>query len=152
MWEIFTRCNMMAKAALLDPTLNPSSVRRWLGWPSCCRRRTVVNWTPAARIWRVSRPRHSPELRLPTQVPRSAKFEALGGREPVLNTHFTCFLLGAAAVAWRLLPPLIHCNQMRKWRHMTYDHANHACLQREGLFIDILNHKANSFGTLQNLI
>lgn len=27
---------------------------------------------------------------------------------------------------------------MRKWRHMTYDHTNNACLQRDGLFIDVL--------------
>lgn len=152
MWEFFTRCNMMAKATLLDSTLDPSSVRQWWGWLSCWCRRTVVNLTPSAQIGRVSRPRHSPELHLPTQVPRSAKFEVLGGREPVLNTHLTCFLLEAAAAARRLLPPLIHWNQMRKWRHMTYDQANHACLQRKGLFIDVLNHKANSFGALQNLI
>lgn len=110
---LFTQCNMTAEAALLDPTdpLNPSSVRRWWGWPSWWRRRTAANRVPAARIWRASRPRRSPERRLPTQVPRSVEFEALGGREPVLDTHLTCFLLGGAAAARRLLPPLIHWNQ-----------------------------------------
>lgn len=39
---------------------------------------------------------------------------------------------------------------------MTYDHANNACLQSDGLFIDVIeaeqSQKKHSFGTLQNSI
>lgn len=131
---------MMAKAPLLHPTdpLLPQSyaneVNTFCAATAAPRRIRQQQLKFAVAVVRRAAQCDACKQRFQDEL----KFEALGRREPVPNTHLTCLLLRGAAAAWRLLPPLINWNQMRKCRTVTNGHTNQACSQRQGLLTHVL--------------